>query len=164
MEDQYLPFFITEDVFILNEPNESASASGIITEKTARKETKTEVVEEPSAIPPTPLEIHELAIWTPPLTKADRELLTNILKAIKKDFSTIFLMEGINSYQPNYHQLLCFGYHQELELKLGSRIDMYQPVTAANQKVLASVAPENLQTDKNQKALLWEALQKMFLK
>lgn len=161
IEDHYLPFFITEQVYLLKEPVplESVPKESVI----ENVEKPTEIVQEPIPTIPTP-KIYDLAIWTPPLTKADRELLTKILKAIKKDFNLAFLMEGINSYQPHYRELLCFGYQKELELKLGSLAELYQPTNISDKKVLVSMAPADLQSDKNEKALLWEALQKMFLK
>ncbi|RED95612.1 hypothetical protein [Marinoscillum furvescens] len=171
-EDQHLPLFITEPIYLVDE--------GAHTEEQSPAATPPSKNEEPAKAPvpatpkedkatPTPTipkiapKTHELAIWTPPLTSTDKELLVKILLAIKKDFNAAHLMEGINSYDPHYKQLLCFGYHKELELKLGESIATYTPVETKGHRILVSVSPADLAADPAQKKRLWEALQKMFL-
>ena len=166
MEDQYLPFFITEDLYLLDEIIPEAvkeTPPAPVVEEKAEKKQETSVVEEPPAAiaPPT---VHELAIWSPPLTAEDKELLVKILAAIKEDFKKAKLMEGINAYEPHYHKLLCFGYQKELELKLGASVPFYEPTKVSDRQILVSVAPAELHTDKNEKGRLWTALQEMFLK
>ncbi len=168
MDDNYLPLFITEPIYIVDEPTVSATD-----EKTALESEDHSVskVEEPAPQPmvsvPEPKQeepkTHELAIWTPPLTSQDKELLIKILQAIKKDFHTAHIMEEIASYSPHYKNLLCFGYGKELELKVGQQIPLFEPTHHASQHILTSVAPADLHGDPAQKKRLWEALQKMFL-
>lgn len=166
-EDQHLPLFITEPIYLVDEGESEAQPAKDVAapevpkanEEPSEKKTVTPTPTIPKITPKT----HELAIWTPPLTSADKELLVKILLAIKKDFNAAHLMEGINSYDPHYKDLLCFGYHKELELKIGSSIAPFEPVTLKSQRVLVSVSPADLATDPAQKKRLWEALQKMFL-
>jgi len=165
IEDEYLPYFITEDIYLVagDHPQPTANPEeATVTEPKVAAEVKPEPVA--PEIPKVAPKIHELAIWTPPLTAPDKELLVKILAAIKEDFSKAHLMQGINAYEPHYKKLLCFGYQKELELKLGSSASLYQPTEIYGRKVLVSVAPADLQINQKQKALLWEALQKMFLK
>lgn len=174
-EDNYLRYFITEDIFIVKNDNNEPEVQDPADEKPSAPAQEAPVlqqkVEEPAppVVTPTtpkpeaPASIHELAIWTPPLTSTDRELLVKILGAIKKDFNKAHLMEGINSYSPHYKTLLCFGYDKELELKLGTNLALYVPTDHASQQILCSVSPADLQADATQKKHLWEALQKMFL-
>jgi len=169
IDEDHLPFFITEDIYIVagdelaESPKEEAAAP--------KPEPAKPLVNEPPKVynPPvaetpkvTP-KIHELAIWTPPLTAADKELLVKILAAIKKDFNAAHLMQGINTYEPHYKTLLCFGYQKELELKIGKSVLFYDPTVVGEKKILISVAPADLHADASQKKRLWEALQKMFL-
>ena len=168
MDNDYLPLFITEDVFIVKETQQSGNAPAKDVQTPASTDSK---AEEPivKPIPPAPKpkqeeqKIHELAIWTPPLTNEDKTLLTKILQAIKEDFHSAHVMEGISSYSPHYQKLLCFGYQKELELKIGQSLSLYQPSDHASQQILVSVAPSELHGDATQKKRLWEALQKMFL-
>ena len=168
MDDNYLPLFITEPIYLVDEPNSSAPE---VQSSVETKDNPASKVEEPAPQPivsipkPKPEEpkTHELAIWTPPLTSQDKELLIKILQAIKKDFHTAHVMEGIASYSPHYKNLLCFGYGKELELKVGEQISLYEPTNHASQQILTSVSPADLQGDPTQKKRLWEALQKMFL-
>ncbi|WP_421889531.1 hypothetical protein [Marinoscillum sp.] len=165
MEDQYLPFFITEDLYLLDEiipesVKETPTAPVVEEEVETHEES---VVEEPPATIAPPI-VHELAIWSPPLTAQDKELLVKILAAINEDFKKAKLMEGINAYEPHYQKLLCFGYQKELELKLGTTVEFYQPTKVADRQILVSAAPADLHTDKNEKGRLWTALQEMFLK
>ncbi|MEQ8470803.1 MAG: hypothetical protein RIC35_06435 [Marinoscillum sp.] len=173
IEDSYLPFFITEELYIVEQGDSvqttqpaSIQSTSIAEDPVPQKaEEPKETLSTPS-IPiskPTPPKVHELAIWTPPLTSNDRELLVKILGAIKKDFNQAHLMEGINNYSPHYKKLLCFGYNKELELKLGNEMTLYIPTDHASQQILCSVAPAELHSDASQKKRLWEALQKMFL-
>lgn len=160
IDDSYLTFFITEDLYLVKEPvlEKSAPAAPVAVSKPAAPAIP--VIAAPA---PPAATVHDLAIWAPALSPADRELLTNILKAIKKDFSKAFLMEGTDSYKPHYRDLICFGYARELSSKLGSAVSVYQPVKLSEKRILLSVTPAELHADKKQKALLWEALQKMFL-
>jgi|GEM_PF-1827603 len=175
MEDEYLPFFITEDLYLLDEiiPEsvKETPPAPVVEEKVEtpaavveeKVETPATVVEEPptAIVPPT---VHDLAIWSPPLTAQDKELLVKILAAINEDFEMANLMEGINAYEPHYHKLLCFGYQKELELKLGTAVASYQPTKVSDRQILVSAAPADLHADKNEKGRLWTALQEMFLK
>ncbi|MEQ9307023.1 MAG: hypothetical protein RJQ14_24125 [Marinoscillum sp.] len=174
IEDDFLPFFINEDIFIVDDgtstislekpKNETTQPPTPIKETSQVKEPDEAIVTPTIPKPtPSPATTHELAIWTPPLTSDDRDLLVKILAAIKKDFAKAHLMEGINSYSVHYKKLLCFGYDKELELKLGQSLERYAPTLHASQQVLCSVSPAELHADPSQKKRLWEALQKMFL-
>lgn len=173
MENNYLPLFITEELYLVKgdeltmKAQETPSESTPVQEPTAQTQPKddkpaiaTPKITTPKKEEPAP---HELAIWCPPLTKEDRELLSKILLAIKKDFNKAFLMEGIASYQSNYQTLICFGYHQELEFKTGQTLSPYTPLELSGQRMLASASPSDLHGDPAQKKRLWEALQAMFL-
>lgn len=161
IEDQFLQHFITEDIFIVEEQNYSNRKE--ISSPTQANEPDPEPISKPDSKEPNPVnKIYDLAIWTPPLTTKDRELLINILKAIKKDFSEALLMEGIVSYQPHFKTLLCFGYQKELELKTGKQMPIYQPVELENRVFLVSALPADLHVSKNEKSRLWTALQTIF--
>lgn len=162
IDDQFLPYFITEEIYSVKE-----SPTPTKTPETAPSEPTAEAViplQTTEIAPPPEEKVHELAIWTPPLTAADKVLVSNILKAIDKDLPSAYLMEGINSYKPQFKTLLCFGYQKELELKSGKSVPLYTPVTIDQRTFLTAASPADLQEDKKQKALLWEALQKLFLK
>lgn len=177
IEDQFLPYFINEPIYLIGE-QEAAEPEVTAQAPEEKAQEAAPVVPEAQAIAPSPKiptatpdvttpapsapEVHELAIWAPPLTTEDRELLVKILAAIKQDFSKAKLMEGIAAYEPHYKRLLCFGYLKELELKLGEPVAMYEPGKIAAREVLVSVAPEALHSDRNAKGRLWTALQKMF--
>lgn len=156
IEDQFLNLFINEPIYRLSdEPLAPA------------RETQPEppILKEPA--PPAPpvatkTKIHSLAIWTPPLTTQDRELLTKIMKAVHENLEECYLMEGISAYEPNYQKLICFGYQQELELKTAEKFELYKPSLAADKQILVSVAPAELHESKSEKASLWKALQEMF--
>lgn len=166
IDEDHLPYFITEDIYLVketsNEPAEKPSNS------TANPSVVNEPVEPVVAAPTSPPApepaIHELAIWSPPLTAADKELLVKILAAIKKDFHQAYLMQGINAYEPHYKKLLCFGYQKELYLKLSKSVSFYEPTEISGREILVSVSPAELHSDPAQKKRLWEALQQMFLK
>ncbi len=193
IEDSHLPFFITEELYVLDDQTsvyekakeeaapelvekKEETPSPIKTDQVAKAEEVSQVNEPTAAIAkkvqgiptlpePTPIVDNvPLAIWTPPLMKEDELLLQNILKAINQDFSKAKLMSGISAYAPNYEKLICFGYQKELELKIGKPIPLYVGTKVGDQVILVSSAPETLHSDKSQKMQLWEALQKMFPK
>ncbi len=167
IDEDHLPFFITEEIYLVNETetleedkqeqNEPEAEAAVA--KEPEPTYASPVTEQPTEIPKT----HELAIWSPPLTAQDKELLVKILAAIKKDFNAAHLMQGINGYEPHFKTLLCFGYQKELEMKIGKSVLMYDPTEIADKDILVSVAPADLHGDPAQKKRLWEALQKMFL-
>jgi hypothetical protein len=167
IDEDHLPFFITEDIYIVAE-DEVATDAGT-TEAIQEQPKSTAPEPQPKQQPPVPEipkvtpKIHELAIWSPPLTAQDKDLLVKILAAIKKDFNAAHLMQGINAYEPHFKTLLCFGYQKELEMKTGKSVLMYDPTTISEKQILVSVAPADLHNDPAQKKRLWEALQKMFL-
>ena len=174
MEHNYLPLFITEEVYILKEDSvtEEKPQEVVQEQPIAKSEEPTSTKVEEPAVTPTPKitipkketpVMHEMAIWCPPLSPEDKDLLTKILKAIKKDINQANIMEGIEAYSPYHKNLLCFGYQDELIAKAGSAIEMYTPTQFSGKKVLTSVAPGELHSDPAQKKRLWEALQKMFL-
>ena len=176
MEHNYLPLFITEEVYLIKgdsipteEPQEVIQEQPV-----SKKETPPAAptkVEEPSVVPTPKISIpkketpvmHEMAIWCPPLSPADKDLLTKILQAIKKDINQANIMEGLEAYSPYHKNLLCFGYQNELNAKAGTSIEMYTPTQFPGKKVLTAVAPGELHSDPAQKKRLWEALQRMFL-
>lgn len=156
IEDQFLNLFITEDIYQLPEDPLSQKEGKPVT-ASAQK------LEEPPVVAIKKPVIHSLAIWTPPLTLKDRELISNILKAVKEDITKAHIMEGIATYHPHYDKMVCFGYQKELELKLGCEIELYKPSVVTNKKILISAAPVDLHDSKNEKGRLWKALQEMFL-
>lgn len=159
IEDNYLPLFINDELFILKDA-QTVSIKDKPEGPMAEPKVPESIVEEPKE--ELKLVVHELSIWTPPLTVADKELLINILKAIKKDFHNAKLMEGIDSYESSYKQLLCFGYQKELQSKLSCNLPSYQPTAVGDKTILISVAPAELHTDKAEKGNLWKSLQTMF--
>ncbi len=174
MEYNYLPLFITEEVFIVQD-NEQAAAepSAPPTVKDiAHTEQPVSVgrVAEPIT-PPTPKItvpkaepiIHDLAIWCPALSAEDKNLIGKILQAIHKDIHKVHVMEGADAYTTNYKTLICFGFQKELSARAGTDIVPYTPLERSGKKVLVAVAPAKLHGDATQKKRLWEALQKMFL-
>lgn len=166
IEDQFLNLFITEEIFQLPEQEQeqktisAAPAPATHNSAPATEAAKPPTVPQPEPTPPT----HALAIWTPPLTTKDRELITKILLAVNEDIRKAFLMEGIGAYQPHFEKLICFGYKKELELKLSASLDLYKPSDLAGKKVLISAEPDTLHSSREDKAKLWSALQEMFLK
>lgn len=155
IEDQYLSFFITEQLYLLKElaPVQVLAASSKVTADLSE-------VKEPEPEKITP-EVAELAVWTSQLTSSDKGLLANILKAMDRDPGSINIMEGINAYTPHYKSLLCFGYQKELELKTGQPGLLYEPYLASGKTHLISATLAELESDKAQKMLLWNALKKM---
>lgn len=172
IEEDYLPFFIKEDIFIMNEAGlvtetppaakPVSSPESMVKEPAVEKSTPPVTTPKINVPAPTAQPLHQLAIWTPPLMKPDRELLVKILAAVKEDFNSAFVMEGIGSYSGNYKRLLCFGYQKELELKIGKKAELYAPVRIDNKEILVSAAPTDLHTDAAQKKRLWEALKVMY--
>lgn len=157
MEEQFLHLFITEEIYQLPEETLSPPVQ-------KEPEPVTPKLEEPPQPAIEKPVIHRLAIWTPPLTTKDRELLSKILQAVNEDINKCHLMEGLAAYQPNFEKLLCFGYQKELELRAKRNFERYKPTTASGKQVLISVAPAELHDSKSEKANLWLALQEMFLK
>lgn len=104
----------------------------------------------------------ELAIWTAPLTPSQRELLEKILIALGKKLSDVLLLEGMESYQPNFQNLVCFGYGQNLELRAKQPIPLYQVKQIGQRKFLTAAPLSQLEMDRNEKGRLWSALKVMF--
>lgn len=165
IDDHYLPYFITEEVYLVSEKSTSAATQSTAEQPETTTATTNEppapTVEEPTPVTQEP-EIAKLAIWAPPFTTADRDMFTKMLTAINEDFNKAKLMEGINAYDPHYEKLLCFGFQKELELKIGESIPLYSEKPLAGKRILVAVSPAELHADKKQKTLLWEALKKMF--
>jgi hypothetical protein len=162
IEDQFLPYFITEEIYMVSERIQQDKQ--VSDENSAVNEPDPQIQKDAKDSIELPEErVHELAIWTPPLTTQDKAFIGKILNAIHKNMESAFVMEGVDSYKPQFKTLLCFGYQKELELKAGKSVSLYNPVTIDHRTFLTAVSPAELAADTKQKALLWEALQKVFL-
>lgn len=168
IDPEYLPFFIKEDLYILNEdiapqavaePTPIAIKPNYPSDKVENKEIEVKKSDSPTLKKTI---THSLAIWTPPLHKEDKELLVKILAAVGEDFNKVFIMEGIASYSPNYQKLICFGYQKEMELKTKVTMELYIPQKMAEKDILISASPADLHSDTAQKKRLWEALKVMY--
>lgn len=168
IEEAYLPYFITEKLYIIKEDVQKLKSEHVpVSKNESAPVMKAPTKAEPAApaIPkvtkPTP-KIHELAVWTPPLTVADRELVGKILTAIGKDIQSAHLMEGIMSFDTHFKDLICFGYDKELEVKLKQPIKLHEPLKVGEQRIIVTLTPETLHSDPASKKALWGALQKTY--
>jgi hypothetical protein len=176
IEDENLKYFITEDIFILNEPapEYENSKTPLIEKEEMVMETKPEItvhvemeskIESP-VIPPIsaePEEIHDLIVLVLPMNSKDKELLINLLKAIQKIEADVKLINSFSDFKGNFKKLLSFGYLNELKHQLDASMEPYQCINNKEQEVLIASPLSALHDNKAEKTALWNCLQKMFL-
>ena len=163
MSDQnWLQHFIKEDLYPIQEKSTRDEHPPAVKEETVEvanpeKETTSVVAEETLEYT-----FHELAIWVPAMSESDKAFIHNIIKAVNKTPEDFQIMEGLESYQPNYGTLISFGYQKELELKLDQKLPLNQLIKTANRTILVTQHASELKNNKSEKMLLWGALKKLF--
>jgi hypothetical protein len=183
IEDENLKYFITEDIFLVNDPavedekvskpaviakeETSASEVEILVEKDAEVITpKTESLvtqeTEKSSLQPQEM-IHELVVLVLPMNSQDKELLNNLLIAINKSFSDIKLIDSFSDFKENFKILLSFGYQAELQHSLNKSLLEYTPHKIGENQILISKPLSALHGSKDQKTKLWKCLKELFL-
>lgn len=181
IEDENLHRFFTEEIFVLGDEAEP--------EQTARTQEKTEQelapaptpaaeleketlaaplpskVEEPAPVieKPAPVELHDLIVLVLPMNTQDKELLQNLLKAIKKTEADIKLISSYSEFRGNCKKLLSFGYLNELKHQIDSSLKPYKCIKKSDMEILISAPLSALHNDKAAKGTLWKCLQEMFL-
>lgn len=173
-EDNELKYFITESLFLVNEPGLVAEKKTVPAESPIQKETEpspakaTELtptipkVNQPEA-PAAPKEVHELMVLVFPMNSQDEELLNNLLKAIKKTRADIKLINSFSDFDTNFEKLLSFGYLNELKAKVDTGITEFVNTSWDNKNVLVSLPLSALHNNNTDKGRLWKALQEKFL-
>ncbi len=187
IEDANLKHFITEDLFLLAEDIED-SKSAVSTKEYDSPEPKPETVKEPApaaasiatpklAAPnltnttktpsistPKPAAVtHEIVVMVLPMNSKDKELLTNLLKAIDKTEKDVHLINSFSELNVGYKKLLSFGYLNELKYKLDLPLESYKKTKHENGEVLVASPLSSLHDNRAEKAALWKCLQEMFL-
>ncbi|MEP4598917.1 MAG: hypothetical protein ABJZ92_22110, partial [Cyclobacteriaceae bacterium] len=113
IEDENLHRLFTEEIYVLDEAEKAAP----IAEKPAQEKVTAPVVEEPvneapeapapakaeepapTMQKPAPVEIHDLIVLVLPMNAQDKELLHNLLKAIKKTEADIKLISSYSEFK-----------------------------------------------------------------
>lgn len=183
IEDQNLQYFITEDLFLVNEPameNKPISAPVIITKEVAsvpvveipvEKEavvvapkTEPSVTADPEKSVLQPQEtIHDLVVLVLPMNSQDKELLSNLLKAINKSEANIKLINSFSDFKENFKTLLSFGYLNELKHQMDSSITPYSWFKKGTHQILVSAPLSSLHNNKADKTALWNCLKAKFI-
>jgi DNA polymerase III psi subunit len=179
IEDENLHHFISEDIFVLNdEEQEMATPVGVNpvietptippveeVQKTAPVIPETHVVEEPVPVieKPTAAQVHELIVLVLPMNAQDKELLQNLLKAIKKTEADIKLINSYADFKGNCKKLLSFGYLNELKHQIDDSLEPYKVIKNQDKEMLISTPLSALHNNKPAKGALWKCLQEMFL-
>lgn len=183
IEDENLQYFITEDLFLVNEPAmeyEQASAPEVI----AKEEGTAPVVEipvekesvviapkseasvtpEPKKPAPQPQEtIHELMVLVLPMNNQDKELLNNLLKAINKSNADIKLIDSFSDFKENFKILLSFGYLNELKHQMDGSITPFSWFKKGTHEILISAPLSSLHNNIADKTALWNCLKARFV-
>ncbi|MEP0369186.1 MAG: hypothetical protein ABJN36_00560 [Cyclobacteriaceae bacterium] len=177
IEDENLHRLFTEEIYVLDEAEKAAP----IAEKPAQEKVTAPVVEEPvneapeapapakaeepapTMQKPAPVEIHDLIVLVLPMNAQDKELLHNLLKAIKKTEADIKLISSYSEFKDNCKKLLSFGYLNELKHQIDGSLETYKVMKLDDKEMLISAPLSALHNDKSAKGALWKCLQEMFL-
>ncbi len=183
IEDENLQYFITEDLFLVNEPAmeyEQASAPVVIAKEEVTApvaemlvQNEAEVVAPKSESPITtepeksasqPQEtIHELVVLVLPMNNQDKELLNNLLKAINKSNADIKLIDSFSDFKENFKILLSFGYLNELKHQMDGSITPFSWFKKGTHEILISAPLSSLHNNIADKAALWNCLKARFV-
>lgn len=156
IEDQHLKYLINEELFLIEE-KEGPKYKSV--------QTETDTVQEPEAVKTdlvqdsTP---HHLIIKTDPLNEQDRELLSNLLKAVGTTINDVKLIQDHNMEVPDFERIICFGSTSGLEPEMTEELTPNNPRTIGTRTILLASSIPSLHGNKIEKGRLWAALQRVF--
>lgn len=146
MDENYLPYFIDEQIFIVDE---RSGNSALESKEDIQESPKPEIIAEVVIIP--------LLVLTGPLTSEDRALFSKILGALGKNINEVTIIENPNQLLPSYEKLIIFGDH----LVDGTNQSYYSIIDNST-SWLRSNALSEIANSKEEKTKLWKALQLWF--
>lgn len=171
IEPENLKYLITEEIYILDEKindytNQNESVLTVEEPITKKQKTEAETLplKDETAIESKPEQIDELVILVLPMNSQDKELLNNLLKAIKKTESDIKLINTFSEFKNNFKTLVSFGYLNELKHQLDESLTTYKTATLDDKRILISSPLSTLHNNNLEKGTLWKCLQEVFLK
>lgn len=139
IDEESLKYFITEEVFLINEDEETKKDS-VAEEKTS----------------------HAVLVWTHELTDKDQELLKKMLQAVNLDLSKVHLIHQEQDYVEDYKILLSFGHTNFISEKIKREVFLNQPIETEENNILVSYPISSLHTDVKKKGELWQGMKKLF--
>lgn len=168
IENENLKFFITEEIFILDENKVAGDGEEKIATPTpsvvkpantdhSKSPTIDRIVKEKEPQP-----IDDLVILVLPMNNQDKELLVNLLKAIEKTETDVKLIDSFSQYNTNFKKLISFGYLNELKHQLDDSLVEFKPFEIDGKQILIAPALSALHNNVSNKKALWECLKGIF--
>ena len=153
IDSDNLKHLINEEIYLINEP------------QYREKDEQPSQVKEPEGIKePIAQEIlHDLVVWTTPLSGNDKQLLSKMLDAINVNIKDTEVIEGGESFHSNYKKLLCFGYTKELGERLSKPIEEFELFETGQKSVLCAPPLSQFHSNTEFKKRLWEVLKAAFM-
>lgn len=139
IDEESLKYFITEEVFLINEDEQ--------TKKDSEAKEKSG---------------HPVLVWTHELTDKDQDLLEKMLQAVNLDLSKVHLIHQEQDYVEDYKILLSFGHANFVTEKIKREVFLNQPIETEENNILVSYPISSLHTDVKKKAELWQGMKKLF--
>lgn len=181
IEDENLRYFITEDLYMVEEDAVKTKQTPSVQTPTSSEPTADQVADSPApyianpaassplstlktpSISVTPQVTYDTVVMVLPMNSKDKELLNNLMKAIQKSPKDVHLLDSFSSLNVGYKRLLSFGYLNELKYKLGLPLENYTIYKHGESQILLSSPLSALHDNKAEKSALWKCLQEMFL-
>jgi DNA polymerase III psi subunit len=110
-----------------------------------------------------PVMVHELVVLVLPMNNKDKELLKNLLLAIKKSEKDVHLINSFSELKVEYKKLISFGYLNELKYKLDLPLENYKWAAHQSSEILIASPLSALHDNRAEKTALWKCLQEKFL-
>lgn len=147
MSDHFLPYFITEDLYLINEPK-----------TTYTKEQPEAVTSQEKSIPDDPIKEpkhHPIVVISGSMSAEDQTLLTKVLEAVSVKITDVHILENTAFLSGiTFDKMLVFQQTKDKAL--------YSPAKSSQGEVLYSKPLAQLHTSREDKLLLWNALKNWF--
>jgi DNA polymerase III psi subunit len=144
MNNEFLPYFITEEIYPIKESDKSNSPA----KEVLHQESNNSSTSEESPIN------YELIVITGNINDQDKELLMNVLKAVKVNLARTLIKSETPNDLDTYTKLLVFEDNPNVEY--------YQVVKSDKGEKLHSKPLSVFHADRNEKIALWNALKNWF--
>ncbi len=155
--EEHIPFFITEQLFVLDDSDtsekpsvEKPSEQGQPAVEEAPQPTAATKVEEPEVLQA------DIIVVCDKYTPAEKELLSKILGAVKVDINDVLLIEGQPIQTLVYERLIVFG-----DLSV-AETGPERYAAASDKKWLRASTLSELSASQEEKMKLWNALKSWF--
>ena len=152
MSDDFLPYFITEDLYLIKETVQVEKSSPSASATTPQAETDVrEVAEAPQLI--APKEHYDIIVVTGAINEQDKVLLTKVLEAVAINITDAKLIAEAPNPTVSFAKMLVFNEGPS---------QLYTPSKTEQGEVLYSKPLSALHASREDKLQLWNALKSWF--